>query len=74
MDIEAKLADTRRRASLLVQRINFLESEKKKLLEEAMMLNGETRILCQLIAEQAATEATEKHVEPIQAEQIDKGV
>jgi len=51
MDITGKLEATMKKQQGLVERINLMEQEKQQLLQEALRLDGEIRVLRLLINE-----------------------
>jgi len=52
MDIEKELAEVKRKRKDAVERINQLDQDKQALLQEALKLDGEVRVLERLAGEE----------------------
>ncbi|MFA6307097.1 MAG: hypothetical protein WC639_04810 [Patescibacteria group bacterium] len=56
MNLQERLEAKKKQAQKMVAKINALESQKQQLLQEAVMLNGEIRLLTQMIEEEKKPE------------------
>jgi len=56
MDVKARLEETKRKLEDIVKKIATLDQAKEKLLQEALRLDGERRLLVEIEADKAPQE------------------